>query len=81
MLKVSHHGASDGVDDRLHSILMAKRCVISVGKGNYYGHPSTEAIEKLLGYNENAEIFRTDVFGNITFRYDNKKLITELWAD
>lgn len=79
VLKVAHHGASDSVFSAFHYLLNAKHCVISVGRGNLYGHPNSQTIEKLVAMNSDCKILRTDVYGNITFNSNGEglKITTE----
>jgi len=65
ILKVSHHGSKTGTSQELLAAFRPKVAVISVGKNNRYGHPSSEVIKRL---EENGvEIWRTDEMGEIKF--------------
>lgn len=71
VLKVGHHGARNG-GTRLIEALRPKAAVISVGRGNDYGHPAPEILAAL----ERAQVpvFRTDLLGTILLGADGGKL-------
>ena len=66
LLKVSHHGASDGSGAEFLEKLKPKYAVISVGGDNFYGHPATETLERLYSSNPDCEILRTSEKGTIS---------------
>lgn len=63
-LKVAHHGSDDASSAEFLKVLQPRNAVISCGL-NYYGHPSTETLKRIIEANENAAIFRTDVCGSV----------------
>lgn len=63
ILKVAHHGSSNGSLESFLKIINPDVAVISVGKDNKYGHPAQSTLDKLK--NIGAEIFRTDKNGRI----------------
>ena len=65
VLKVAHHGSRNSSSEELLKAIGGKQAVISCGKGNRYGHPHQELLERLkkTGY----EIRRTDQEGMIRF--------------
>lgn len=65
LLKVGHHGASDGLNAQLLSELSPSVAVIPVGYNNY-GHPAPQTLELLKA--AGAQIYRTDENGAITCR-------------
>jgi competence protein ComEC len=65
VFKASHHGSLNGLYIPIMPLLKPKTCVISVGKGNTYGHPSAEVLEYFQSIN--CTIYRTDELGDITF--------------
>jgi competence protein ComEC len=69
ILKVSHHGSETASSQELIDILKPKYGLISVGKGNRFGHPGGEVIKRLK--NNNIEIKRTDEEGDLIFNLDN----------
>lgn len=66
VLKVAHHGSADpGLADQL-TRLRPSVAVISVGRGNDYGHPRPETLAALGG----VRVFRTDRDGTVTVESD-----------
>jgi len=63
VLKVAHHGASNGTDRAWIGALRPKVAVISVGANNDYGHPSSRTLSILRG--AGAAVFRTDQDGAV----------------
>ena len=66
LLKVGHHGSDTSSSEAFISAASPAHAVISVGKGNTYGHP-VQAILKRYE-NANAAIYRTDLEGSIVFK-------------
>lgn len=68
ILKVGHHGSYTSTRDSFVKALSPMYALVSVGKGNTYGHPHIETLDTLnkLG----AEILRTDLVGTIIFECD-----------
>ncbi len=65
VLKVPHHGSTNGLTEELISLAHPRVAVISVGKKNRYGHP-TSAILKHL-HSQGIKVLRTDELENISF--------------
>jgi len=63
ILKVSHHGSKDSVDEKFLTAVNPKYAVISVGKDNQFGHPSRDMLDLLTG----KIVYRTDYDGNVRF--------------
>lgn len=63
VLKVNHHGSDTSTSYVFLRAVMPKHAVISVGKGNAYGHPSEAVLSRLR--DAGAEVFRTDELGSI----------------
>lgn len=74
VLKVAHHGASNGTDRAFLDRVKPTVAVISVGVGNPYGHPHRETLALLQG----KRVYRTDQHGDIVMRLspDRKLRIT-----
>lgn len=68
VLKVSHHGSSSASSAEFLNAVMPDYSVISVGKGNSYGHPTEEVLERLEDIG--TTILRTDLSGDIIFISD-----------
>ena len=65
ILKVAHHGSSSSSSKGFLTAADPTYAVISAGKGNSYGHPHYETLEKLE--NDDIRVYRTDTDGDITF--------------
>lgn len=68
VLKVGHHGSRTSSSAAFLKLVSPKYAVISVGKGNSYGHPTQEALSRLSGIG--ATIYRTDESGTIVCESD-----------
>lgn len=64
ILKVAHHGGSDGSCREFINAVKPTVAVISCGKGNEYGHPHDETLKTLSDVN--AKYYRTDQCGTVT---------------
>ena len=86
VLKVGHHSSTSSSQAFLQAV-KPKYAVISVGVGNSYHHPEEEALQRLQSIG--AEIYRTDLQGNIVCTTDGKNIAfncnsvsgTEVYAD
>ena len=68
VLKVGHHGsAGSSQKDFLRSV-RPESAVISVGLHNDYGHPTSQALQRLAA--ENIMVYRTDTQGTIRIHTD-----------
>ena len=65
LLKVGHHGSRTSTTAPFLELAAPQDAVISVGKGNSFGHPRPEIIERLA--ETHAHVFRTDEFGLTSF--------------
>ena len=63
VLKVGHHGSRTSTTKALLEEVNPKYAVISLGKGNSYGHPHKSTLELLDEFN--VETYRTDQDGTI----------------
>ena len=72
ILKIAHHGSETSSTEKFLSLALPKIAMIGVGKDNLYGHPNTEAIERIKAYTD--QIYRTDKFGEIELIYRNGKI-------
>ena len=64
VLKVGHHGSKGSTSDELLDATTPRQALISAGKGNRYGHPTTETLSRLEA--RGIKVLRTDVSGTIT---------------
>jgi len=69
VIKVGHHGSRSSTGDEFLKKVNPEEAIISVGKGNSYGHPHEEIISKLNSYA--IRIWRTDEDGSIIFKCRN----------
>ena len=72
VLKVSHHGSRTASTPEFLQAVTPAYAVISAGKGNAYGHPHEEVLERLEAVH--AKILRTDQLGTIILRSDGKTI-------
>ena len=70
VLKVGHHGSLTSSSEEFLRAVSPEYAVISSGNGNTYRHPRQDTLRKLA--DTGAEIFRTDLQGNVVFRTDGK---------
>lgn len=71
VLKVPHHGGTSSSTQAFIEAVSPQYAVICVGKGNSYGHPKTEVLERLN--KRNCEIYTTMHSGTIVFVSDGEK--------
>jgi len=72
VLKVGHHGSRTSSTAAFLKLVTPKYAVISVGKGNSYGHPTQEALGRLGSVG--ATIYRTDESGTIVCESDGETI-------
>lgn len=72
LLKVGHHGSSSSSSYAFLREIMPEYAVISVGKGNSYGHPSEDVLSRLR--DAGAAVYRTDLNGHLVAVSDGKAL-------
>jgi competence protein ComEC len=72
VLKVGHHGSRTSSTAAFLKLVAPKYAVISVGKGNSYGHPTGEALGRLGSVG--ATIYRTDESGTIVCESDGETI-------
>jgi competence protein ComEC len=71
VLKVSHHGSKTGTNSEFLSSTTPELAVISVGKGNKYGHPAKQILNLLD--QDGIKVLRTDKLGEIEIISDGEK--------
>jgi competence protein ComEC len=65
LLKVGHHGSRTSTTQEFFNAAAPKDAVVSVGRGNTFGHPRYEVIERIAA--ARTKLYRTDEFGLTTF--------------
>ena len=73
VLKVAHHGSKTSSIQSLIENINPKIVLVGVGKGNKFGHPNSDVINRFK--NLGANIFRTDENGEIIILVDKKNKI------
>ena len=72
VLKVGHHGSDSSTTREFLNAVNPKYAVISVGKGNDYGHPHKETINLLK--EKDIKLYRTDECGTIVCTSDGTNI-------
>lgn len=72
LLKVGHHGGRTSTGMAFLAKVAPKYAVISVGKGNDYGHPHSETLQRLQQIG--AKVYRTDELGTIVASSDGRNI-------
>ena len=71
VLKVAHHGSKTSSSDDLFKMMDPKIALISVGKNNFYRHPSYATLKRLKSYG--VRIYRSDEMGMVKIVYYGEK--------
>jgi len=66
VLKVGHHGSTTSTTEELLDKLRPEVALISVGRGNRFGHPHPEILHRLQG--RGVPVHRTDQEGHLVVR-------------
>ncbi|WP_252246865.1 ComEC/Rec2 family competence protein [Clostridium sp. ZBS4] len=72
VLKLGHHGSHSSTSQAFLEKVNPRYAIVSCGKGNDYGHPHQETIDKLN--KKGIEILRTDVSGTIISTSDGNNI-------
>lgn len=72
VLKIGHHGSKYSTSEAFLRTVAPRVAVVSAGKGNTYGHPAPEVLERVQ--KQGAEIVSTIEEGTITFVSDGMSL-------
>lgn len=75
VLKIGHHGSDSSTSSAFLNSVSPQYAVITVGKGNDYGHPSENIMNRLA--DAGAIIYRTDKDGTIVFTSDGNKITVD----
>lgn len=76
-MKVGHHGSKNSTSEEFLSSLRPKYAVISAGRGNRYGHPHKEVLDRLMEARSNIMI--TYEYGAIEVETDGKEMKLETY--
>ena len=72
VIKVNHHGSSDGFDINWYATVQPSHAIISCGKGNLYGHPHQSTLDYLKS--NDIDTYRTDLQGTILCTSDGTNI-------
>lgn len=72
VLKIGHHGSKSSTTSAFLKTVSPKYAVISVGKGNEYGHPAVQILDRLA--QAGVKVFRTDESGTIVATTDGETI-------
>jgi len=79
LLKVGHHGSRTSTTPEFFAAVAPKDAVVSVGRGNTFGHPRFEVIQRVA--DNGTRLYRTDEFGLTTFLLDRNGGIQAIAGD
>ena len=79
ILKVAHHGSRTSTSQELLDAWHPQIAVISCGRGNSFGHPAPEVIDRLQSMG--ARIYRTDLDGEVTIQTDGSSVTVSTYRD
>jgi len=72
VLKVGHHGSRTSSGPAFLDAVQPQLALVSVGRGNSYGHPSPEVMQTLAA--RQITVVRTDMVGTAVVRSDGRSL-------
>jgi competence protein ComEC len=73
LLKVGHHGSRSATGERWLRELAPRAAIISTGRGNRYGHPHREVVDRLLA--AGISLWRTDRDGTVSVVVDGRRFV------
>jgi competence protein ComEC len=76
LLKIGHHGSRTSTTQEFLDAAAPRDALVSVGRGNTFGHPRGEVIERIA--QAHTKLYRTDEFGLTTFLLSQDGRIREL---
>jgi competence protein ComEC len=77
ILKVAHHGSRTSTSGELLDAWRPQIAVISCGRGNSFGHPAPEVIDRL--HDVGARTYRTDLDGEVTLKTDGRTVSVDTY--
>jgi competence protein ComEC len=78
ILKVAHHGSRTSTSQELLDAWRPQIALISCGRGNPFGHPAPEVVERLIA--AGVTVYRTDRDGEITVETDGEHVFVRTFA-
>lgn len=75
VLKLGHHGSRTATADLFLDVVMPEYAVVSAGRGNSYGHPHTEVVDKVS--EREINLLSTADSGTVVFKSDGKRVWLE----
>ncbi|OFW06014.1 MAG: DNA internalization-related competence protein ComEC/Rec2 [Acidobacteria bacterium RIFCSPLOWO2_02_FULL_68_18] len=79
ILKVAHHGSRTSTSRELVERWRPQIAIVSAGRGNPFGHPAPEVLERLAAIG--AAIYRTDLDGQVTFETDGRDVRVRTYVE
>ncbi len=79
LLKVGHHGSRTSTTPEFFAAAAPKAAVVSVGRGNTFGHPRFEVISRIGA--AHTRLYRTDEFGLAQFLLTKDGAIHEIGTE
>ncbi|MCY3958147.1 MAG: ComEC/Rec2 family competence protein [Chloroflexi bacterium] len=76
VLKVAHHGAGTSSSPEFLAAVKPQVAIVSAGLGNAFNHPRDEVLRRLRGVG--AQVFRTDLAGDVVVRTDGHVITVAL---
>jgi competence protein ComEC len=76
LLKVGHHGSVTSSSWEFIHAVRPRWAIISVGKGNTFGHPRRATLQRLE--EAGAATYRTDLHGAVSFYLDGRTVTPQL---
>ncbi len=76
VLKVAHHGAGTSSSREFLAAVRPQVAIISAGLGNAFNHPRDDVLRRLRGMG--AQVFRTDLAGDVVVRTDGHEITVAL---
>jgi competence protein ComEC len=79
VLKAAHHGSRTSSSPALLSAFRPQYVLISAGRGNTFGHPAPEVLQRLAAIG--ATVVRTDLHGQITIETDGREIAVKKYRE
>ncbi|HZR22702.1 MAG TPA: DNA internalization-related competence protein ComEC/Rec2 [Vicinamibacterales bacterium] len=72
IVKIAHHGSLTSSTSAFVDAMHPQIAVVSVGRGNHFGHPAEEVLQRY--WSVGSEIYRTDEDGAVTIDTDGRSV-------